>query len=133
MGTGRSENCRENLILAASRGRHPGNLPLGYLPGIRDTDPPRPDPDTAPLIAGAFALAAEGKSLGESVRILHAWGLRSKRGNPLSRQALHAILRNPFYRGQVRLKGKLYPGAHRPLVSEELFTRTQESIRMRRL
>jgi len=35
--------------------------------------------------------------------------------------SVRGILHNPFYTGQVSYKGKLLPGVHKPLVSQELF------------
>ena len=129
----RSETVRDNLRSLAEAGLHPGNLPLGYLPGPRPGDPPVPDPLAAPVIAAAFRLRARGYGLAEICRLLEALGARSRRGRPLSRQALRAVLANPFYAGKVRLNGKFYEGRHEPLVSEELFWKVQGHLTERRL
>jgi len=43
--------------------------------------------------------------------------------------SVRGILHNPFYTGQVSYKGKLLPGAHKPLVSQELFHTVQAVLK----
>ena len=42
-----------------------------------------------------------------------------------SRSAVHYLLRNPIYRGMIRHKSKIHPGAHAAIVDAELFERVQ--------
>lgn len=43
--------------------------------------------------------------------------------------SVRGILHNPFFMGKVRYIGKLLPGAHEPLVSEEVFDLVQGTIK----
>jgi site-specific DNA recombinase len=118
---GRSETAREGYAMSVRQGLHPGNYPLGYMPAPGRLGPHVPDPATAPAVQAAFRLRAKGWPLGRIREALDAQGIRSTRGKPLSRQALQAILSNPFYAGVIRLNGRLYPGKHQPLISAGLF------------
>ena len=51
------------------------------------------------------------------------------KGLPLSKSTVERILKNPFYTGVFDWKGRTYEGDHPPLVSSELFRRTQEAFR----
>ena len=47
---------------------------------------------------------------------------------PLSSSQLAMILRDPFYTGVTRYKGRLYPGRHQPIISKELFLAVQQIL-----
>ncbi len=55
-------------------------------------------------------------------------GLRSRYGAALVRSAVHSLLCNPIYCGEVPWKGRLFPGKHEPLVSKLLFRRVQDKL-----
>jgi len=42
---------------------------------------------------------------------------------------LYNILTNPIYHGAMKIKGEVYPGAHEPIVTKELFDKVQEVFR----
>ena len=42
---------------------------------------------------------------------------------------MRVILHNPFYAGLVKHRGELYPGAHEPLISKEIFDVVQVKLR----
>lgn len=64
---------------------------------------------------------------------MHAKGLTSpyagKRGAPVSVSKLAEMLANPFYVGVVAWNGVRYPGQHKALVPETLFSRVQDVLR----
>ena len=37
----------------------------------------------------------------------------------------HTCIRDPYYTGVIRYKGRLYPGRHEPIISKELFLAVQ--------
>ncbi len=43
--------------------------------------------------------------------------------------SVRGILHNPFYTGRVQYKGKLMPGAHEPMVSQDVFDLVQDTLR----
>ena len=117
----------------AKRGDYPSWPPVGFIRG-KDGRLVH-DPETAPVIRELFELAATGRySITDLAKIAQAKGLRPRpfpnssyrhSRSSMSRRNIHLILRNPLYCGKVRWKGKVYPGRHEPIVSEELFERVQ--------
>lgn len=87
-----------------------------------------PDESRAHLIVWAFeAYASGGKSLEMILAELTAKGLTSQ----LSHQSLvlshlDKILKNPFYYGQMIVKGQTYRHKYHPLISKELFEKCAE-------
>ncbi|MEX0827862.1 MAG: recombinase family protein [Haliea sp.] len=63
---------------------------------------------------------------------LHVRGLATWQEQPLSPNSLSRMLHNPFYVGQVVVKGRQTPGKHQPLVSPELFSQVQTVLAHRR-
>jgi site-specific DNA recombinase len=118
-------NLREE-VKKGQRGRlkqglYPWAAPIGYL----DTGGGKAkaiDPVRGPLVRRAFELYATGNY---SIRTLRAvvteWGLRTPGGKPMSRNAVNAMLRRPFYYGLIEVGTDSYAGVHPPLISKELF------------
>ncbi len=46
----------------------------------------------------------------------------------LSTTGIYNIIKNPIYIGKIRYKGQLYPGKHKPLISEELWNKANDKI-----
>jgi site-specific DNA recombinase len=121
------EEVRKGFVGRLKQGLYPLPAPMGYLDRgggcAKEIDPLK-----GPLVRAGFELYASGAyPLHGLLSELRRRGLRSQRGGGLSLNGLAAMLRNPFYIGLVRIKrtGELYQGAHRPLISKELFTRVQ--------
>lgn len=114
-------------------GGWPNLAPVGYVytrvdRGGRRAEPVlTADPEQALLVRKAFELYASGEhtitSLHEQMTEL---GLRNKRGAPMSRSKLAAMLHNKLDAGIVVFNGVEYGGAHEPLVPQDLFDRAQE-------
>ncbi len=49
-------------------------------------------------------------------------------GIPITRGALHVLLRNPIYRGLVPHKGKCYPGQHEGIIDEGLWDAVRQKL-----
>jgi DNA invertase Pin-like site-specific DNA recombinase/uncharacterized Zn finger protein (UPF0148 family) len=113
------------------RGRWSGVTPIGYLrekSGRLVLDPAR-----SPLIQDAFDMWASGeKNSTQIAREIHARGLVSQNGGHVRGVDVCRILKNPFYAGQMLVKGVLHPAIHPPLITMELFDRCQEIFRQRR-
>ncbi len=125
-------NLREETLKGIEgrlkQGLFPFNAPIGYLDnggGI----PKTPDPERATLVREAFDLYASGQ---HSLRTLQAEmakrGLRNRGRKPLSKRGIETMLANPFYCGLIKIRttGRVYQGAHEPLISVTLFERVQE-------
>jgi len=84
------------------------------------------DPNAFHLIRKIFELYATGNHSTITLRTEMAkLGLTASSGLPLALSMVDHILNNPFYYGQMRSKGKLYPHKYQPLISKDLFDQCQ--------
>jgi site-specific DNA recombinase len=127
-----SENVRRSLEYKRRNGEWSGKAPLGYL---NKRNPNNKsilihDSERAFLVRMLFEEYAKGcfSISGDLVRMAQEWGLRNKtrKGGSLFASQIQHILMNPFYYGQMRIKGKLYPHVYLPLIGKELFDRCEE-------
>jgi site-specific DNA recombinase len=127
------EEVKKGTAEKVAQGGWPNGAPIGYL-NDRTTRTIVPDPVRAPLVRHAFERYASGiVSLRDLANELHSMGLDHVRsGLKVYPSGLYAMLRNPVYCGQVRFKGAIYPGTHKPLVSPELFQRVQSTFKPNR-
>ena len=124
----------QGMTTRVEQGFFPGRAPLGYRNVTSRSEKSIVlDEDMAPRLCQLFMKAAEGNT---SIRHLADFaqqiGLSSRQGKPFSKSSLWKILTNPFYCGLIRYRGKLLPGQHPALISEELFGQVQEALRQRR-
>ena len=98
------------------------------------------DPETNPIAREVFEMALGGKTPLEIVRDLNERGIPNANGNPWTRRAILAMLKNPVYAG-ANVRGRrsksgqeptVVPGAFPPTVSQEEFDRIQELISQRK-
>lgn len=107
-----------------------GAAPVGYL-NIRDEQGKTDitiDQARAPLIKKLFMTYSEGgKTLSEMEALCKKWDLRNIRGKKshLQKSHIYKILNNPFYHGQMRIKGQLYSHRYKPIISKEVFDKCQ--------
>ena len=83
------------------------------------------DEDRAPYIKMMFQMRAQGVSVEEISRRLFMSGLRTRADRRLHPSSITKLLKNPFYMGRTIWRGKLYHGAHEPLISEDLWLEAQ--------
>jgi site-specific DNA recombinase len=121
-----SEEVKKGQTEKAAQGIWPSNAPIGFINKL-DDHTVMPDPKVAPLIAKGFELASTGQySLSRLKKVLYDMGLRSPRaGKELGKQAMSRILKNTIYYGPFSWKNKIYQGIHKPIISKELFDKTQ--------
>ena len=50
---------------------------------------------------------------------------------PWSYRSVRAILANPVYCGFNQFKGEIYPGNHEPIITEEVYNKTKEELKIR--
>ncbi|HZZ39929.1 MAG TPA: recombinase family protein [Acidobacteriaceae bacterium] len=88
------------------------------------------DPERGPLVAEAFTLVASGRFVTTDAvwKMATSLGLRTRRGNVLSRQTFARMLSNPIYAGWVVSGDLKVEGQHPPLVSRELFDVVQQQL-----
>lgn len=100
-----------------------------------------PVPEEAALVREMFRRYNAGEGCYSLARWLNAAGVRTHRGSPFENRTVEYILRNPVYIGKLRWNptGRSHrnfddpgiivmDGKHEPLISEELFHRTQRRI-----
>lgn len=127
----RGINVKRGIRAKCEMGWRPGTAPIGYMNrafgGIKDIIP---DPDRAETIKQIFERTVGGWS----GRRIKAWldgnGFTNKSGTKLSLSQIYLILNNSFYYGEFEFpegSGKIYKGAHKPLITKELFDEVQNS------
>ncbi len=119
-----SENVKRGYRAKLKLGWLPNSAPLGYL-NEKNTHTVVSDPERFHLVRRLFDLALTGNySLCQLREETVKWGLRTvprkRTGDKyLAVSAIHRILRNPFYTGQIIWNGEVYAGAHEPMLSLE--------------
>ena len=122
------EEVKKGMAEKVAQGGWPHRAPLGYR-NDRVTRSLVVEPTAAAFVVHAFErYASELVSLTSLTDELYSMGLRSRAGREVCRSNLDAILKNPAYCGHIRWKGRLYPGAHEPLVSPALFDLVQAAF-----
>ena len=110
----------DNALQCKSNG---GLMPIGY---VADSELRyQIDPDMAPIVVEAFNLYAEGASMKEIVNRFNSRGVHTKRGKPITINAITSMLHNRKYIGEYRFKDIVIPNGIPAIISEELFDRVQ--------
>lgn len=127
----RGINVKRGIRAKCEMGWRPGTAPLGYMNrafnGIHDIII---DPDRAPVITEMFNRAAQGWSGRRLKMCLDESGFTNRSGRKVTLSQVFLILNNTFYYGEFEYPegaGKIYRGAHQPLVTRELFDQVQLS------
>ena len=94
-----------------------GTIPLGYLRG--EDKRLVPDPDTAPVVLGAFGLRAKGTSWAKLARWL------GEQGHPRTESGAKSVIHNPAYLGTARYGALVKEDAHEAIVPRHLWLRCQ--------
>lgn len=132
-----SENVKRGNRTKLEKGWRPNQAPIGYANDARTRTIVK-DPDRFQLIRRMFDLALTGsytvRQICDIARV--RWGLTTpvrKRtgGQPLALCSVYRVLTNPFYAGLILWRGKLYQGAHEPIVSMAEFERVRAMLRRR--
>ncbi len=83
------------------------------------------DAAEAAVVRRVYDLYARLRSAVPIAGLLNAEGLRTHRGVPFNQSFVRRVLENPLYRGERTYLGQPYPGAHRAIISERVWTRTE--------
>jgi len=122
------KRTRDALIQKFRQGWQPTPPPIGYrsIGGEKEKKTCEPDPYTAPIIKELFELYATGSySIFDLQKWLSNKDIVSKNGTPLGHSVVHNILRNPFYYGRIRWRGKSKMGKQQPIFNKDLFDTCQ--------
>lgn len=130
-----SDNVKRGNQSKVERGWRPGNVPLGYRNDPATRTIVR-DPERFEHIRNIFELMLSGAHSPREIwtRARDEWDLRTPRrrhvgGRLIALSYIYKILTNPFYAGILQWNGRVYPGAHEPVVSLDEFERVQTQLR----
>jgi len=133
-----SDNVKRAFEQKRRNGEWTGAVRLGYLNISLDEEKRLRkdiiiDPERGHLIQKMFELYASGNYSLETIRIkISEIGLRTLKGNKLSKSGVENILKDSFYYGiAVPKKYPAYPHKYPRLIDKELFDKCQE-IRLKR-
>ena len=126
-------NVKRGIRAKCELGWRPGPSPLGYMNrsfgGKKDIII---DPERAPIIKEGFEKVAY---MYHSGWMLKEWmdkqGFTTKNGKRITQSMIYLMLRNPFYYGYFEFplkSGKIYKGAHEPIITKEVFDDTQKEL-----
>lgn len=125
-----SQEVRKGQRTKFLAGGCPYRAPVGYRNIMRThTEKAKVvvDEEMAPLVRRLFERYVTGRySFAHLADELFDEGLRTRAGKPYPQDRIRRLLRHPFYRGQVRYRGEIRPGAHEPIISSDLFDRAQQ-------
>jgi len=122
-----SVKAKEELF---RKGLHNGLAPFGY---VKDKKSRRCEivPDEAEQVKAAFELAATGNYTHRMIADLLNENYTTRRGRLFSKDTVIAMLRNEFYYGMVSYRENIRPGIHEPIITKELYEKSQEMTRSR--
>lgn len=129
-----TDNLREEAMKGwsekLSQGWMPSGPTHGYKTAIEDGKRIHViDQERAFLVERAFNFYLEpGQTIDSVCREVVSIGLCSRKGRALTKRATYKMLRNKFYIGIIHFSGKDYPGAHEPLLANELFEAVQNKL-----
>ncbi len=127
-----SEETRKGILEKVRQGIWPSYAPIGYENVLRPDGKKviEPDPLRAPIVVRLFESYANGDcAISSLVKLAKSAGLSARgHGNTFGKAAIHRILRNPIYCGDIFWAEKTYAGIHTPLVSRELWQAVQDAL-----
>jgi DNA invertase Pin-like site-specific DNA recombinase len=126
-----SDNVKRAYEQKLRKGEWIGQAYIGYTNITKDdgTKDIIKDKDRYFQIQKAFELYATGKySMKKLSKEMHKRGLLSRAGMIVTTSQIQVILRNPFYYGVMRVKGREYPHKYEPIISKYLFDKVQSVI-----
>jgi len=135
------ERIRDKIAASKKKGMWMGgNVPLGYAAKDRTLVP---IPNEAKKVINIYERYLALGSVRELQAELRRDNILSKShvsmagrksgGHHFSRGALHELLQNPIYIGDIRHRDKIHPGLHEAIVSEKLWKTVQERMAKNRV
>ncbi len=121
------ERVRDKIAASKARGMWMGGpVPLGYDVRDRKLVVNQAEAATVRRVFEAFATIGSATLL---VPALRAEGLLTKMGRPFDKGAIYKTLNLRTYLGVVTHQGKIYPGEHHAIVSQDLWNRAHDIMR----
>ena len=126
-----SDNVKRSIEQKLRNGEWIGKAPIGYINTVDDNGNKTiiPDLEREHYIKKIFEMYASGNySMKNIAKEMEKLGLTNNTPlkKPASTSQIDRILKNPFYYGQMRVKGNLYQHCYDPLISLYLFNKAKE-------
>ncbi len=123
-----SENVSRGNRAKLRRGGWPGSKPFGYAYDHRLRNIV-PEPSEAKIVKKIYEEFATGKHGLESIsnRLAELTGKKRK-----SFYGIEYLLTNKIYIGIMNWNGEVYEGTYKPIISQQLFAKVQETLNSRR-
>lgn len=107
--------------------------PVGYYNDITKKQGMRDilvDEERFPLVRKMWDLLLTGLYSTEKIMDIanNEWGLKQRSGRPLSRTKMYEIFNSIFYTGKFEYRGQIYPGAHKPMITDDEYERAQRLL-----
>ncbi|WP_425361231.1 recombinase family protein [Candidatus Tisiphia endosymbiont of Ceraclea dissimilis] len=126
-----SDNVKRSLDHKLRKGEWIGPAPIGYL-NSRDVNGNSTvilDSSRAFIIKKLFEEYATGAyTLGSIVTMAKELGLRSKKNYYLNKTVLHRLMQQPFYYGEMLVKGEMWLHNYPPIITRETFMACKEVL-----
>ena len=123
------DNVNRGMNYNWSIGKYQTKAPVGYLNINKDIIV---DSERAPLVKKMFEMYATGqysvKRLQNFAKEMNLCSSHSKTNKPLGRETIYAMLKNPFYYGEMVIRGEIMPHKYEPIISKALFEQVQEVL-----
>lgn len=129
------DNVNRGMEYNWSIGKYQTKAPVGYLNIQKTKTTPATiilDSERAPLIKKMFEMYATGqysiKGLHKFAEGMHLCSVRNKTHKSLGRETIYAMLKNPFYYGEMVIRGEKMPHCYEPLISKSLYDDVQKLL-----
>lgn len=133
----KGENVKRGLRAKCDLGWKPGTAPVGYLNDKNAKKGQKSvvlDPERAPIVRQMFEKVAYD---GWSGRTIYTWlidehNFTTRGDKRLALSRIYTILKDPLYYGEFEYpvgSGKWYKGSYEPIITKELYLRTQAELR----
>jgi DNA invertase Pin-like site-specific DNA recombinase len=119
-----SDNVKRSIEQKLRNNEWPGMAPYGYKNITREDG--KKDIVIDGFDSKIVQKMYEWYSTGAYSLLLVRGKLKKDYNLDLSKGYVDAILKNPFYYGEMRFKGKLYPHGYEPTITKELFDKVQQ-------
>jgi DNA invertase Pin-like site-specific DNA recombinase len=120
------ERIRDKIAASKKKGIWMGGVvPLGYEVKERML---LVKPEEAKIVRQIYIRYLELGCVRLLHRDIHDSGIRSGKGNIISRGTLYNMLTNPIYIGQIRHKDICHPGQHEAIIDEVLWEQVQQHM-----
>ena len=126
-----SLNVKRGMRKKVADGWFPHIPPLGYQNNTnkKENRPIITDPEKFYLVKALWdELLGTKCSLEKLYKNSVLKGLKSKKGNVISRSHFYKIFKNPFYYGYFEWNGQYYQGKHKAMITKEMFDVAQQII-----